>query len=283
MRVILRPGHGVTPPAGPSIDYSPGEAGYRSWMRQRPGLREDDYTAEFCGTYLLPALVRLGHCVLPMRAIDPGTGQLDTTPTTVGPEQLAGLKPGQEGTFPRWLYNASLEGALRGIEACKQWAGSPWVYDPVAACQWEALLPDAGAGRECYLSIHQNYWSSPQMYGCNVLYYGHRGASSRTYSRAGRALGTGIYDAICNTFRDDPWAEEARIEWGRGRGEYRIRTGSRWGVAAALLWELRNTRRPAVLIELAFASNPEDADRMHDPEWCHQMAESIARGLSRAA
>ncbi len=277
MRIILRPGHGLTAPAGPRVDYSPGQDGLRHWIRQRPGNREDDYTAEFC-EHLIPALVRAGHCVYPLRAVDPTTGQLDTTPTTVGPEQLPGLDESQATTRPRWLYNGAIEGALRGIRACRNWDGSPWVHDPVAACQWEAAIPD-GPGDEMYLSIHQNWFPNPRNFGCNVLYYG-RPWPSKHYSRAGRALATGIWDRILASYASDDWAAETLIPGPySNRHAYRLRTGSRWEVATSRLWEVRKTRRAAVLIELAFASNAEDLDRMHDPAWCSQMAEAIAEGI----
>jgi hypothetical protein len=259
------------------VDYSPGESGLRHWSRQRPGNREDDWTAEYCAEHLIPALIRAGHCVLPLRALDPTTGQLDTTPTTVGPEQLPGLDASQATTRPRWLYNASVEGALRGIRACRNWSGSPWVHDPVAACQWEASIPSA-SNHELYLSIHQNWWSNPKMYGCNVLYYGQPWPSKR-YSRAGKAVATGIWDRIAAAYALDDWAAETRIPDWRDRSAYRVRTGSRWSVAPSRLWEVRKTRRPAVLIELAFASSPEDMDRMQDPGWCAKMAEAIAAGI----
>jgi hypothetical protein len=270
MRVILRPGHGLTPPATPTIDYSYCEDGYRHWLLQRPGNREDDYVAEFCGRYLIPALRRAGHCVDAMRAIDPSTGDLDTTPTTVGPETLPALRPGQGVTEPRWRYCAAVEGALRGVQACRTWAGESWSFDPVAACRWEAGIPSS-SDDEVYLSIHQNWWSSPTVYGPAVLYC--KG------SRIGQELATSTYDAIAKTFAGDQWAEETRYRWGAGRSEYRIETGSRWGLYQSRLWELRYTRRLAVLVELAFASNPDDAQRMQDPGWCHRMAEGIAAGL----
>jgi N-acetylmuramoyl-L-alanine amidase len=48
------------------------------------------------------------------------------------------------------------------------------------------------------------------------------------------------------------------------------------------LWELRTTIRPAVLVELAFASNSDDLAKMHDPAWCSRMAEAIAAGVSKS-
>jgi hypothetical protein len=240
-------------------------------MLQRPGNREDDYTAEFCSRYLIPALRRAGHCVDVLRALDPATGALDTTATTVGPETLAGLLPGQETTEPRWRYCAAVEGALRGVQACRDWHGESWSYDPVAACSWEAAIPSSEA-RECYLSIHQNWWSNGRVYGPSV--YHAQG------SRAGKPLARSVYEAIERAFATDPWADETHLRWGHGRLEYRLQTGSRWGLHPSRLYELRATRRPAVLVELAFASNADDAEMMHDPAWCWRMAGAIAAGLT---
>lgn len=271
MRIILRPGHGLTPPSTPTADYSYCERDIRSWMLQRPGNREDDYCAEFCGRYLIPALRRAGHCVDTMRALDPSTGHLDTTPTTVGPESLPALRPGQETTEPRWRYCAAVEGALRGVRTCRDWSGESWSFDPVAACRWEVAIPSS-SDSECYLSIHQNWWSSPRMFGPVVLY--------AKGSRVGKSLGTSVYDAIARAWKGDSWAEETRYRWGAGRSEYRVESGSRWTLSDSRLWELRRTRRPAVLVELGFASNPDDAERMNDPDWCHRMASAIASGLT---
>lgn len=272
MRIILRPGHGITPPAGKAkpIDYSPGESGHPLWSRQRPGNREDDYTAKFSGKYLIPALLKAGHDVYPLRALDPVTGKPDTTVTEVGPATLAGLTEDQTGRYPRWLYNASVEGAIRGLRVCRDWAGDPWVYDPVSACRWEHTIPDTRS-QEMYLSIHQNWWHSPTVFGCNVMHCEN--------SRVGRSLALGIYGEIVQSFAHDEWTAETRLQWGHGRLTHRLQTGSRWGCSGSRLWELRATRRPAVLIELAFASNPDDNDRMNDPDWCGMMAQAIAKGI----
>lgn len=270
-RVILRPGHGLCPPEAPSYDYSYCERGIKHWQLQRPGNREDDYTAEFCGEYLIPALRFQSHCVDTMRAIDPSVGQLDTSEVLIGPETLRGLQESQEYKGPRWRLSAAVEGALRGVGSCLGWAGDSWSFDPVAACRWEASIPDS-ISQECYLSIHQNWWHSQKIFGCVVLY--------AKGSRAGKQIANNIYDSIIAAFKGDEWIEETTIDDWSDRLKYRIRTGSRWGVQESRLWELRKTRRPAVLIELGFASNPEDADRMHDPVWQTRMSEAIARGLA---
>jgi hypothetical protein len=198
--------------------------------------------------------------------MDPITGELDVTATTVGPQTLPQLTEGQQGTFPRWRYSAAVEGALRGVRSCRTYDDASWSYDPVAACRWETTVPGDGI----YLSIHQNYWHSPKMFGCVVLHSG---------SRMSRQCGQSVYDSIADQWRAHPWARETQIKDWDTRLAYRLRTGSRWGCNESRLWELRKTRRPAVLVEMAFASNAEDADRMHDSEWCYRMAEAIASGL----
>lgn len=274
MRIILRPGHGLTAPAGPEIKYS--KAG--RWIRQRPGNKEDDWTAQYCANYLIPALVAAGHSVYPLRALDPVTGELDETQTTVGPDQLPGLTEDQAITEPRWLFNASVEGALRGIRVCRNWPGSPWVHDPVAACQWEAAIPDESAAGELYLSIHQNWFGRPKMYGFNAMYYG-KPWPSKHCSRIGKSIATSIWDRVLDAFDADPWIEETKIADWHDRHAFRIKTGSRFGCEPSLLWEIRKTRRPAVLLEMAFASNADDKARMSDPTWCSTMAEMIAIGI----
>lgn len=266
MQIVLRPGHGLCPPETPTVDLSYCERGIKAWNLQRPGNREDDYTAEFCGEELIPALARSGHCVYPMRAMDPVSGELDTTVTTVDKNTIPALRIGQHGRYPRWRYSAAVEGAIRGVKTCRTYGGGSWSYDPVAACRWENAL----SGDGLYLSIHQNWWSNPKIHGCVVLHSG---------SRVSKSIAESVYKSIADQWSAHPWAAEAQLPWDRHRVDYRIRTGSRWGVSKSRLWELRKTRRPAVLIELAFASNPIDAEMMHDPEWRMRMASAITAGL----
>jgi hypothetical protein len=261
----------LCPPETAKLDYSYVKSGYRSWMLQRPGNYEDDYTAQFCGEYLIPALRRAGHCVDPQRAIDPSTGELDTTPTIVTPEAVPGLLPEQGKAFPRWRYSAAVEGALRGIQACRTWQGR-WSFDPVASTRWEVGVPDS-CSKELYLSIHQNWWDSAKMFGSVVLHSG---------SRMSTAIAKSIWGSVLDAFKNDEWAEETRIPHWPDRLKYKLRTGSRWQRRKSRLWEIRRTRRPAVLIELGFASNAEDTTRMHDPDWCHKYAEAVTRGISKA-
>lgn len=268
MRIILRPGHGDTPPATKGADYSYCERGNPNWSLQRPGNKEDLYVAEFCEE-LIPALVKAGHEVVPLRAMDPVTGELDRTMTTVGPAVLPHLEDYQEKIQERWKYNAAVEGALQNVAACKEWDGYSWSFDPVAACQWEALIP-SGPSDECYLSIHQNWWRNPKMFGCGVFHYRSNGSTR---------LGKSVYASIADAFKDDEWAEEACMRWGRDRVAHRIATGSRWGCYKSGLWELRKTRRRAVLVELAFASNYGDAALMRSQAWRARMCEAIANGL----
>ena len=43
---------------------------------------------------------------------------------------------------------------------------------------------------------------------------------------------------------------------------------------------LRYTDAPAVLLEMAFISNPEEAAKLADPAWQREMARAVARGIS---
>ena len=171
MRITLRPGHGYTPPRslayhrfyGPNLSRS--DSAFPRWSYQRPGNREDEYTAKFCADHLIPALVAAGHCVSPQRALDPVTGQLDTTMVTIGPETFPQLREIDTWSGERWKLNGAVEAVLRG-NAMPQWArGMGWSHDPVIACWAERRAP-----ADLYLSIHQNWYDQPQMYGPVVLY-----------------------------------------------------------------------------------------------------------------
>lgn len=42
---------------------------------------------------------------------------------------------------------------------------------------------------------------------------------------------------------------------------------------------LRNTRMPAVLVEMGFITNPEEERKFRDPEYCDEMASAICQGI----
>lgn len=273
MRIVLRPGHGLTPP-GPlayarfnSKNRNLSDSAFPRWMLQRPGSKEDNLVGLFCGDYLVPALVQAGHCVAPQRALDPVHGTLDRTVVTIGQEIFPQLSEYQSWTGERWRVNAAVEAVLRGV-ARPEWSrGMGWSHDPVISAWAERQAPG-----DAYLSIHRNWWSNPRMYGCVVLYC--RGSSR------GRDLAQAIYDSIVSEFRDNEWAAGALPPWGSPERDRYIDQGSRWMCNPSSLYELRRTTAPAVLVELGFASNPGDVALMADRGWQTRMARAIAQGMS---
>lgn len=259
MDVILRPGHGMTPPT----PYSKN----KKWMLQRPGNKEDYWTARFCSKYLIPALVREGHKIFPLRALHPVTGELNKEPVIVETSVLDKLTSCWGGEA--WKVNAGVWGALNGVEPCLK-SNYSWSHDLQSSCAWERSISDL-SGKECYLSIHQNWFANPKFFGFNVFH---------SRSRKSTEYATEIYENVKSHFKNDPWAEETKKVWGQGRYEHRIKTGSRWGCDTSNLYEIRATKRPAILLEMGFRSNEEDTKRMNDPEWCSIMATLIATSLN---
>jgi hypothetical protein len=272
MKIVLRPGHGLTPP-GP-LAYARYTRSNRNlpdgafpwWSLQRPGSKEDNLVGLFCGEHLIPALVAAGHCVAPQRALDPVYGTPDRTIITIGPEIFPQLTEGQSWTGERWRVNAAVEAVLRGVARPEWRRGLGWSHDPVISCWAERQAPG-----DAYLSVHRNWWTNPRMYGCVVLFC--RG------SRRGEALARAVYDAIVSEFRGGEWAAGALHPWGSPERDQYIAQGSRWICRSSHLYELRRTKAPAVLVELGFASNPGDVALMADPQWQARMARAIARGI----
>jgi hypothetical protein len=250
-----------------SLNRNLADSAFPRWSYQRPGNKEDEYTARYCADYLLPALVAAGHCVRPQRALDPVHGYLDKTEVALTPELLPQLQADQSAVVERWKLNAAIEAVLRGV-ARPEWArGMGWSHDPVIAAWAERQAPG-----DVYLSIHQNWYRTRKMFGPVVLYC--RG------SRRGKELAESIYQSILDAFSNDPWSAGAAAPWGSAERQEAVALGSRWMCRDSGLYELRRTAAPAVLVELGFESNKGDKARMADPAWCQRMADAITRGLT---
>ena len=104
------------------------------------------------------------------------------------------------------------------------------------------------AGSDLFVSIHANAisLSRPDVNGVETYYY----------SDAGQRFAQVIHDAV--------------IE-GTGSNDR--------GVRFARFYVLRNTAMPAVLVEVGFVTGEVDAERLSDPDFREQMAESIAAGI----
>jgi len=271
MKIALHAGHGKTPPG----EYSYARRGHSSWHYQRgwqqlPGdVRwiEDLATAEMC-CLLIPELVKRGHQVYPMRAMDPVTGELDRRKVSPG-QVLPGLPLlGDDEADERWRYCGAVEAALRHAhgavaEVCPpSWWRARGSFDPPSFL-WQERRLEA----DLYLSLHFNWYSSEKVYGFSAH---HHPGSSR-----GSAMAHRIYQGVLCAFSDDPWTERAKLPWGKER----LADGCRWAVYAPKLWELYLSRAPAVILELAFVSNPGDQHRIVDPAWQQRMVEGIAKGI----
>ena len=271
MKIALHAGHGKTPPG----DYSYCRRDLNGWHYQRGwqdlpgGVRwiEDLATAEMC-SLLIPELVKQGHQVYPMRAMDPVTGELDRR--KVCPSQVLPGLPllGDDEADERWRYCGAVEAALRHAHGAVEsicppsWWRARGSFDPPAFL-WQERQQEA----DLYLSLHFNWYSSPKVYGFSAHH--HAG------SRGGSAMAHRIYQGVLGAFSDDPWTDRAKLPWGRER----IADGCRWAVYAPKLWELYLSRAPAVILELAFVSNPGDQLRIADPTWQRRMAAAIAASV----
>lgn len=269
MKICLRPGHGITPPAPYAYASSPES---KVWMRQRPGgyklpdgtqWYEDDWTAKFCAEYLIPELINAGHCVTCQRACN--NGSLDETVITVSKKELVRLPDGAPSwTGPRWQLCGAVESVLRGeVSSDDTWG---WSFDPQASAASERQIK-----YDLYLSVHVNWYNIEKMSGIGMYHY--------EKSTKGKKYATSVYNNIAKSLSNDPWASSALFEWGTKEKNDAIKLGSRWGIYTSNLYELRATSAPAILIETGFSSNPTDLQKITDPTTQKLIAQGITDGL----
>ncbi len=110
------------------------------------------------------------------------------------------------------------------------------------------------AGADCFVSLHCNAATDPAANGWEVF---HCAGSAR-----GKALAEAIHQAV------------------QTAGIVRPVVGLRdRGVKIGDLYVLKNTRAPAVLVELGFVSNEADEAKLLDPEWIQRHMAAVARGV----
>lgn len=102
---------------------------------------------------------------------------------------------------------------------------------------------------DIYVALHLNSHKEPTAEGSSAYHFG--------TSRAGRALAEAIQDEIV----------------GLGARDCRVHARS-YPV-------LRETRMPAVFVEPAFITNPDEEKRLEDPDHRAAIADAIARGIKR--
>ncbi len=111
---------------------------------------------------------------------------------------------------------------------------------------------------DLFVSVHcDSFGSDPDVYGTRIYY-----CSSNAYSEQSSVLADTVKRAVNEAF---PNYKESRVFPKEGGSAYQV---------------TRDTKAPAVLIELGFVTNPDDAARMLDEEWREDMAYAIANAVS---
>ena len=128
----------------------------------------------------------------------------------------------------------------------------------------------------------------------NDVGYGGDSATEELQARCDIAnnFGADVFVSIhCNSFGDPgPSGAETIYSDGRVRGEklasciqtQLIGLGGlvNRGLKTTPLYVTKHTDAPAVLTEIAFISNPDDASQLGDAQWQDQFARAIARGVT---
>jgi N-acetylmuramoyl-L-alanine amidase len=126
---------------------------------------------------------------------------------------------------------------------------------------------DLANAREAYLvSIHCNAAGEARAHGTEVWCFAETDADGG--ESAGHRIGRAIQDELVALGLRD---RGVKVIYDRRSGEY----------VARRLWVLRKTRRPAVLVECAFISNPEEARLLGDDlnAFKERLAVAVFKGL----
>ena len=112
-------------------------------------------------------------------------------------------------------------------------------------------------GADLVVSLHCNSAASKQANGVEIY--------TTAGETAGDRLATCIINQVTGTFPD----LQLRADWDDGDPDKEEN-----------FYILRYTDAPAVLLEMAFISNPEEAKKLADSAWQTDMARAVARGIS---
>jgi N-acetylmuramoyl-L-alanine amidase len=107
-----------------------------------------------------------------------------------------------------------------------------------------------------FVSVHYNSAPSSEAHGIEIFY--HRSENNSERSKASKTLATTILSQVVNTTQ------------AKSRG---VKTGN--------FAVIRETKMPAVLIEGGFLTNPEEMERIKNPQYIKQIAWGIAQGVDR--
>lgn len=99
------------------------------------------------------------------------------------------------------------------------------------------------------------------------------------HANAGGGEGFELYTSVGNT-RSDRYARVILEEFDNSFKDWKIRKDSTSGKESNF-YILKNTKCPAILLELGFMDNKKDYDRLMDPAFRDRMAYSIAIALTK--
>jgi len=111
-----------------------------------------------------------------------------------------------------------------------------------------------------FLSIHGDTFEDPAVQGSRVYYQSISGADNTAITTMAQRFVDALTDALTDA-KKDPMLKEM--------------------VGDDAYYVLRNVTMPAVLVEVGFASNANDAANMLDPAWQARIAAALADGVDR--
>ncbi len=173
-------------------------------------------------------------------AIDPGHGGSD--PGAVGP---AGSREADINLAVSLKLKSLLEVNDREVIATRQTDTDCSAPGAEASQELQARCDVANmAGVDLFISIHCNAAASPDAHGTETWYYGAGNSLADSVQR--RLVACGLANR---------------------------------GVKQGNLYVLKYTDMPAILVEAAFISNPEEERLLNDADFQHSVAMAIARGI----
>jgi N-acetylmuramoyl-L-alanine amidase len=189
------------------------------------------------------------------------------------------IDPGHGGDDPGAVHQGTglreADVALRIAHVLKAIADTHPEFDAVLTRETDRSVPlrartDLANGRDALLvSIHCNAAAEARAHGAEVWCFAREGPGGE--ESPGHAMARAIQEELAALGLRD-----------RGVKPIYDRRGRKY--VGRRLWVLRKTRRPAVLVECAFLSNPEEAARLGDDlgGFKERLAAAVFRGLRRA-
>ena len=189
------------------------------------------------------------------------------------------IDPGHGGEDPGAVHAETnlreADVALRVAHVLKAIVDTHPEFDAALTREADRTVPlkdrtDLANARDAYLvSIHCNAAGEPRARGTEVWCFAETDADGG--ESAGHRIARAIQEQLVGLGLND---RGVKVIYDRRSGEY----------VARRLWVLRKTRRPAVLVECAFISNPEEARLLGDElnGFKERLAVAVFKGLRAA-